>query len=257
VHLEGPFLNLKKLGGQNASFVQRPNIELIKKLKAIYDISIVSCSPEVDGGIEFVSQLRDLNIISSCAHSGATYKEIKKAKDCGLTHLTHFGNQMTPLHHRDIGAVGAGLLDDEFSVELICDKIHLCPEMIQLVFKCKELSSIMLITDSNYLSGLPNGVHELRGMKIEIKDGIIKIAGTDTLCGSGLKYNIGLKNISEVTKLPLKDLIKTTSLNQAKKLGLEKLGKIEKNFIADIILLDSNFNVNGVIINGRIKINKL
>jgi N-acetylglucosamine-6-phosphate deacetylase len=250
VHLEGPFLNPNKLGGQNAKFVQAPNIEFVKKLNNIYKISIVSFAPEVDGGLEFTAQLNELGIITACAHSNANYNDIQQAKQHGLSHLTHFCNQMTALHHRDVGAVGAGLLDDQLSAELICDKIHICPEMLKLIFKCKSLSTLMLITDSNYLRGLPDGEYELRGLRNVLRDGKIWVGDTNTLGGSGLKYNIGLKNVAEITELPLKDLIKTTSLNQAHKLGLKKLGKLEAGFIADIILLDREFNVNRVFING-------
>ncbi len=251
VHLEGPFINPNKLGGQNAKFVQAPNIEFVKKLQDIYDISIVSFAPEVDGGLEFTAQLHELGIIAACAHSNANYRDIQQAKQHGLNHLTHFCNQMTALHHRDVGAVGAGLLDDEFTVELICDKIHICPEMIKLIFKCKSLSTLMLITDSNYLRGLPDGEYELRGLRNVLRDGKIWVGDSNILGGSGLKYNIGFKNIVEITGLPLKDLIKTTSLNQAQKLGLKKLGKLEAGFIADIILLDREFNVNRVFIDGQ------
>ena len=251
VHLEGPFINLKKLGGQNPAFLQPPNIDLINKLNDIYKISIVSFAPELRGGIEFTKELTALNIVAACAHSIANYEDIQCAKEHGLTHLTHFCNQMTPLHHRDIGAVGAGLLDDDLSVELICDKIHICPEMIKLIFKCQSLDMIMLITDSNYLRGLPDGEYELRGLKKLVKDGKIWVAGTDTLGGSALQYNIGLKNAAEITGLSLKDLIKTTSLNQALKLGLDNVGKLEQGFTADIVILDSDFNVNKVFVNGE------
>lgn len=251
VHLEGPFINRKKIGGQNPRFLQLPNIDLIKKLQDIYEISIVSFSPEIEGGLEFAAKLSEMDIVASCAHSAANYSDIQQAKEKGLSHLTHFCNQMTPLHHRDIGAVGAGLLDDNLTVELICDKFHLCAEMIQLIFKCKSLEMIMLITDSNYLSGLPDGEYELRGLHNTLKDGLIWVTGTDILGGSGLRYNIGLKNVVEITGIPLKNLIKTTSLNQARKLGLDNIGKLEEGFIADIVLLGDDFNVNRVFVNGK------
>ena len=254
VHLEGPFINLKKLGGQNSAFLKPPNIDLINKLNDIYKISIVSFAPELSGGLEFAEKLKELNIVAACAHSIANYEDIQCAKKSGVNHLTHFCNQMTLLHHRDIGAVGAGLLDDDLSVELICDKIHLCPEMIKLVFKCKSSSMIMLITDSNYLRGLPDGEYVLRGLKNLVKDGQIWVAGTDTLGGSALQYNIGLKNAAEITGLPLKDLIRTTSLNQALKLGLDYVGKLEQGFTADIVIMDRDFEVNKVFVNGEQRI---
>ncbi len=254
VHLEGPFLNPDKLGGQNPRFVQPPSIELVKKLNDLTPVKIVSLSPELPGSNELIRQLTEWGIIASAAHSAANYAEIKTAESAGLRHLTHFCNQMTPLHHRDIGAVGAGLLEDGLKIELICDKIHLCPEMIRLIFNCKPLDKIMLITDASYLSGLPDGEYELRGLKTEIRDGVIRLAGRDTLCGSGLRYNIGLKNVLEITGLPLEELVRTTSLNQALALQLDNVGRLEPGYLADIVILDSDFQVKQLLVDGIVKL---
>lgn len=61
-------------------------------------------------------------------------------------HLTHYCNQMSPLHHREIGLVGSGLLDREIKIEIICDTIHLCADMLKTVFKNKETDQMMMIT---------------------------------------------------------------------------------------------------------------
>ena len=60
----------------------------------------------------------------------------------------------------------------------------------------------------------------------------------------------------EVTGLPLKDLIRVTSWNQAIELGLgKKLGKIEKGFLADLAVLDpKTFDVCAVFVEGEQRI---
>jgi N-acetylglucosamine-6-phosphate deacetylase len=44
---------------------------------------------------------------------------------------------MSPLHHRDIGLVGAGLLEDDVLLEMICDRMHLSEDMIRLPSRSK------------------------------------------------------------------------------------------------------------------------
>ncbi len=250
MHLEGPFLNEKKLGGQNPRFIQPLNAELISRLQEVYPVNIVSFAPELDNAESFTEKIVGDGIIASCAHSDADYHRIMEIKKYGLSHFTHLCNQMTGVHHRNVGAVGAALLDDDFTAEIICDTIHLCPEMIRLIFKCKDISKIMLITDSNYLNGLPDGEHELRGARVSVKNGIIRVAGTDILSGSSLRMNVALKNTARILQQPLHKIIRTTSLNQAQKLKIPDLGKIEKGYIADIVLADKDFAVKKVFVNG-------
>jgi N-acetylglucosamine-6-phosphate deacetylase len=238
VHLEGPFINSGALGAQNPAFVRKPALEEVLRLNAICKISQVTYAAEVDGGVDFARQLIDNGIVPSCGHSKCTCAQFKAAYAAGLRHLTHFCNQMTPLHHRDIGLVGAGLLIDDVMIEMICDKIHLCPEMIELAFQVKDIEKIALITDSMRASHLPDGKSSIGGLDVEVKNGVARLVKDGALAGSTLKLNDALKNAWEVTGLPLGELVKATSWNQARELGIDNLGRIEPGFIADIVILD-------------------
>jgi len=57
-----------------------------------------------------------------------------------------------------------------------------------------------------------------------------------------------------VTGMPLSKLIKTTSLNQAISLGLKDLGKIEPGYVADLAVLDDDFRVTAVFVDGARKV---
>jgi N-acetylglucosamine-6-phosphate deacetylase len=163
---------------------------------------------------------------------------------------------MTKLHHREIGLVGAGLYDDGVAVEMICDKIHLCPDMIRLAFKVKPIDKILLITGAMEASGLPDGDYQLGGLAVVVKDGAARLKSSNALAGSTLQFNIAFKNVAEVTGLPLCQIVKTTSYNQARDLGIKDLGKIETGFIADITVLDDDFAVKAVFIDGAKKFEK-
>ena len=160
---------------------------------------------------------------------------------------------MTPLHHRDIGLVGAGLLHDEVFIELICDKVHISPDMIKLIFKIKGPEKVMLITDAMCAAGLKDGEYNLGGLPVIVNDGAARLASNGALAGSTLLFYKGLKNIYEITGMPLKELIKTTSWNQARSLGLDNLGKIEPGFYADILILNDDFSPEKVFVDGEIR----
>ncbi|MDD5727007.1 MAG: N-acetylglucosamine-6-phosphate deacetylase [Victivallales bacterium] len=253
IHLEGPFFNPDCVGAQNPVFLRLPDIDLVKRLNAICPVKKVSYSIELAGAMEFTRQLKTLGIMPACAHSNASYAELKQAWVLGLRHMTHFCNVMTPLHHLRIGLVGGGLLHKDIFVELICDGIHLCPEMIQLLFEIKGPDKIILITDAMRAAGMPDGGYDLGGIPVSVKNGCARLK-SGAVAGSTLLYYKGLRNVHEITGLPLKELIKTTAWNQARSLGLGKLGKIESGFIADLQIINRDFSPVAVFVNGKQKL---
>ena len=251
VHLEGPFINPKCLGAQNPDYVVAPDMEMVKRLNAIFPVKKVSYAVEMEGGARFASDLISMGITPSCVHSAATYAQFLAAYDHGMRNLSHFCNQMTALHHRDIGLVGAGFANKDVSIEFICDKLHICPDMIRLTFAIKRCEGIQLITDAMRAAGLPDGKSSLGGLPVIVKNGEARLESNGALAGSTLQLNKALKNVYEVTALPLKDLIRCTSYNQAQALHLPLLGKIEHGYYADITILDADFNVKEVYVNGE------
>lgn len=249
LHIEGPFLNPRFIGAQNPAYVRPPDAAEIHALRALAPVGIVSVATEMPGGVEFVHAMTAAGITTSLAHTAATREEFLAAKAAGLTHLTHYCCQQSPLHHRALGVVGSGLLDDDVRLELICDTVHLNPEMIRLIFKLKPARQLMLITDSMAASGLGDGIFELGGLKVTVTNGVARLA-PETLAGSTLGFVDGLKNVARLTGLPLSELVATTSWNQAQSLGLEGLGKIEAGFQADLVLLDHDFAVQAVWVGG-------
>ena len=251
LHVEGPFINRKNAGAQNPQFVRPPNLDELKSIHEIANALIVSIAPDVDGAIGVIRGAKQLGITSSAAHTSATAAQIVAAKAAGLTHLTHFANAMTPLHHREIGVVGAGLLDDDLMIELICDTIHLCPDMLRVVFKVVPIERLMLITDSMAASWIGgDGETTLGGLAVVVKDGAARLKEGGALAGSALRFNEGLRHLASIIPLPLHQLVKATSWNQARSLNLPGLGKLEPGFFADIVILDPDFSVWKTLVNG-------
>ncbi|MDD4538603.1 MAG: N-acetylglucosamine-6-phosphate deacetylase [Lentisphaeria bacterium] len=253
-HLEGPFINPECIGAQNPAYVRKPDMKEVLRLCEISPVSLVTYAVEMAGSLELTEQLVAAGICPSCGHTNATYAQFQAGRQRGLKRLTHFCNQMTKLHHREVGMVGAGLYDDDVAIEMICDKIHLCPEMIRLAFKVKPIAKILLMTDAMEATGLADGNYHLGGLAVVVKDGAARLEFNGALAGSTLRFNVALKNIAEVTGKPLCELIRTTSLNQAESLGIKGLGRLEKGYAADITVLDDDFAVRAVFVDGVRKI---
>ena len=252
VHLEGPFVNDKYIGAQNPDFVRLPNIDEVKDLHTITPIAIVTYAPELERGLDFTQYLSDLGVVPSAGHSSASYACIHQAQQCGLKHLTHFCNQMSPLHHREIGMVGAGFLEPDLLLEVICDKVHLSEDMLRLVYQLKQVDKIAAITDSLAATALQDGDYELGGLPIYVSGDEARLKHNEHLAGSTLRMNVALKNIVEVTGLPIEEVIQTTSYNQAKSLGLDLFGKIELGYCADMVVLGRDYSVLNVFKDGKL-----
>ena len=250
LHVEGPFINVKNAGAQNPQFVRPPELAELTAIHAIAKVLIVSIAPDVAGALDVIAGAKALGITSSAAHTSATAAQLAAATAAGLTHLTHFGNAMTPLHHREIGVVGAGLSDAALMLELICDTIHLCPDMLKLVFKLVPIERLMLITDSMAASWIGAGETTLGGLAVVVKDGAARLKEGGALAGSALRFNEGLRNIATLIPLPLHQLVKTTSWNQARSLGLHGVGKLEPGYCADLVILEPDFSVWKTLVDG-------
>ena len=250
LHIEGPYLNPDQAGAQDARQMRPPDADEIRGLHEICPVGLVALAVELDGTLEFIREMKELGIVTSAAHSAATYAEYKSAREAGLGQLTHFCNQMSRLHHREIGLVGAGFLDDDVMIEIICDTIHLCPEMIELTFKHRSCDRLMLITDSIAASHLGDGTYPLHDTEIVVKDGAARIPAGN-LAGSIVQFHQALKNVSDITGIALNELSKTSAANQARALGLHDRGVIKQGMLADLTLLGPSLNPVATFVGGE------
>lgn len=255
VHLEGPFINSRYKGAQSDKFIQLPNLPFVENYVDI--IKIISYAPEVDENFNFTKEIKDkTNITLSIAHTNATYEEAKLAIKYGASNITHLFNAMTPLNHREMGVVGAALTTDVFC-EIICDNIHVNPELFQFVLNNKGKNKVILITDCMRAGCMPNGKYDLGGQDVFVKDSAVRLA-TGNLAGSILNLNKAVYNFMKSTDLSINEAVNLASLNPAKSINMDKTkGSLEINKDADIALFDEEMNCYMSILQGEIIFNNL
>lgn len=255
VHLEGPFISPKHVGAQPLEYVAKPEVATFKKYEEASGnrIKIVSMAPEQDETGDLIKYLCGKNIVASIGHTGATYVQAERGVDLGMRSVTHTYNAQTPLHHRDAGVVGAALLDDRLNCELICDTIHVSVPAIKLVVKNKPHDKVTLITDSMRAKHMPDGISELGGQTVIVKNGEARL--TDgTLAGSVLKMNDAAKNVTQKVGVNFLDVVDFATANPAKNLGVyDKMGSIKVGKLANVTVLDKNdFSVLLTVRNGKV-----
>ena len=254
VHLEGPFISPKHVGAQPLEYVAVPDAKVFDEYNKASGnaIKIVTLAPEVDGGLELIKHLKDIGVVASVGHTGGKYADVVKAVAAGATNVTHTYNAQTGLHHREAGVVGAAMLLDELNCEMICDTIHVSVPAIKLVIKNKPHDKYTLITDAMRAKGMPDGLSELGGQQVFVKNGEARLAD-GTLAGSVLRMNVAVKNLVEKVGVSLTEAVDFASANPAKNLGLyNERGSIEVGKRADITVLDKDYNVLYTIVGGNL-----
>ncbi|KML41886.1 N-acetylglucosamine-6-phosphate deacetylase [Cytobacillus firmus] len=254
IHLEGPYVNKSKAGAQPEEFIRNSSIEQFKKWNNLANktVKIVTLAPEQPGGMEMVKYLDENGIIASIGHSDATYEEVSQAIEAGAKHVTHLFNQMRGLHHREPGVVGAALLREELTAELIADGVHVRPEMMKLAFQQKGEKELILITDAMRAKCLKNGIYDLGGQAVTVEDGKA-VLQDGTLAGSILKLGNAMKNMMAFTGCSLEDAIQMASVNPAKQLNvIDRKGTLSIGKDADIVILDEQLEVAMTFCRGEI-----
>lgn len=258
IHLEGPFINPKFKGAQPEEFILKPSINSFKIFQNESDNKIkkVTYAPELDDNFKLTKYLYENNIIPSVGHSSATFEDVEKAISFGLSSVTHFHNGQSPHHHRSPGIVTAGFAFDELNTEIIADGVHLHPNTVKSIIKIKGPNNVTLITDAMRAKGLPDGPSELGGQKV-IKCGNEARLETGSLAGSVNTMINSIKNVIKFSGCSLEDAITMASTNPSKQLGLiTKKGSLDIGKDADIVILDSEYNIIKTFCRGKISFEK-
>jgi N-acetylglucosamine-6-phosphate deacetylase len=144
------------------------------------------------------------------------------------------------------------MLFDELNCEVICDTIHVSCPAIKLIIKNKPHNKFTLITDAMRAKGMPDGLSELGGQVVIVKNGEARLEN-GTLAGSVLLMNVAVKNVVEKVGVPFIDAIDMATINPARNLGVDKeMGSIALGKKANLTVLDKDFSVVMTIREGNV-----
>lgn len=259
-NMEGPYIAMSKKGAQNPLYVRNPDKEEFKRL---FDgcngsIKVVDIAPECDGGDEFIKEIQPICPVS-IAHTDAGYDEAVHAIELGVRHITHLFNAQSGLHHRKPGVVGAAFdvgKEKGVRAELICDGFHIHPATLRIAFRAMGEDGTVIVSDSMKAAGCPDGDYDLGGQPVYVRDGKALLAD-GTIAASTSNVYKELKNVISFG-IPEKQAVKSATINPAKAIRADReTGSIEEGKLADILVVDKDYNIKLVIVKGKIKVNNL
>ena len=252
IQMEGPYFSYAKRGAQNADYLKEPDFDGFKKLYDDCDglIRIVDIAPELPGAAEFVATAKDLCTVS-IAHTDSDYDHARAAVDAGVTHLTHLYNAMPAIHHRNPGVIPACVENENVQAEIICDGYHIHPSSVRLAFTMFK-NRMVLVSDSGRCAGQPEGYQfDLGGQMAEIRGGVAKLVGTETIACSASNLWTCLANTVS-WGIAEEEAVRAATYNPAKALGVQdKIGSIETGKYADFVITNTDYSEKRVFIGGK------
>jgi len=253
VHIEGPYLNVKYKGAHDARYILPPSIKDVKEFGEILGESLImrlTLAPEMDGAMDLIRYVVGAGGYVSIGHCDAVLETVNEAVGNGANSFTHLFNAMRGIHHREPGTAGAALLCDAYA-EVICDGIHIHPEIVRLICCTKGIDRVISITDAMQAAGLHDGLYPFAGGNVHVVDGAARTPG-GKLAGSTLLLRNGVANLARFANIPFEKAILTATVNPAKAVGLDGvIGRIEPGKRADLWVVDDRMNIRYTFCRGK------
>lgn len=248
IHFEGPYLDMEYKGAQPPEAIAQATVEQFCMYQEAAHglIKYITMAPEHDVDFALTRYCSRHGVVVSMGHSSATYEQALMGIANGAMSMTHVYNGMTAYHHRKPGLVGTAFRVRDIYGEIICDGCHSHLAALNNYFTVKGRDYAIMISDSLRAKHCPpGGDYELGGHPIEIgEDGLARLKGTDTIAGSTLNMNKGLKILVEDAMIPFDAALNSCTINPARALRVDdRKGRLAAGYDADIVILKDNYDV--------------
>lgn len=205
INMEGPFLDPAKKGAHVEGYIRKPDIGFFRACNEAAGgmIKLVTLAPNMEGSEEFIRELHN-EVVISIGHTAADNQ------DC--------------------------------MVELIGDGIHIHPVTVRNTFRLFGDSRVALISDSMMATGMENGLYELGGQEVTMKDRKATLAD-GTIAGSATCLFDCMKCVISMG-VPEREAILAATANPARSIGIyNEVGSLTPGKRADIVLTDEELNI--------------
>ena len=266
LHLEGPYFskaNGKSQGAQSGKLIREIDFGEVHEILSAAEGSILrwDAAPEIAGSERFAALMKEQGILCSAAHTDATAEEAQKGFEAGFSHVTHFYNAVTAYRKKDqqvlAGVVEAAYLDDNVTVELICDGRHIPKHCMQLALKIKGADKVMGITDAMRMAGTDRKRGMLgsltNGTEVIVDDGVAKLPDLSSYAGSIATMDRALQVVCREYGIDPVVAAKMLASNPAGLLNIhDRKGTIAVGKDADFVLVDEQYRIQDVLLGGRL-----
>ncbi|TDO21387.1 N-acetylglucosamine-6-phosphate deacetylase [Pedobacter duraquae] len=243
LHLEGPYLNPRRLGAHIGAYVKKATLDEVKTLMERADgvVKMMTIAAELQDDA-VIQYLLDQGVVLSLGHSDANFDEATAAYNNGITTTTHLFNAMPSIHHRAPNLPTAILNHQSAMASIIADGMHVDFEVLRFA-KTLMGERLFLITDAVTPCDTGAYQHSLEDGKFVMPDG--------TLSGSAITMLQAIKNCVEYAGITLPEALRMASLYPSRVLGLDTtMGNIGVGKQANLMLLNADLKLQKIMFRG-------
>lgn len=237
MHLEGPFMNVKKRGAHPAHIIRNPTdeelTEIIKAGKGI--IKMITIAPEIFTDKQ-LDMLLQSGICISIGHTTVNYEQAQYYFSKGIKLVTHLYNAMNQMGHRECGLVGATFDNDMVYAPLILDGGHCHYAAARIAYRQKR-EKLILLSDAAFL-GRKKQKFEWDNLSIQLIDGFYR-DGAGNLGGAAISMADAVRNAVEHLHVSVEEAVAMATSRVAKSIDMEnQIGYIKKGYPSRFTLFD-------------------
>jgi N-acetylglucosamine-6-phosphate deacetylase len=158
---------------------------------------------------------------------------------------------MPGIHHRNPGVIPAAVENPNVRAEIIADGFHIHPASVRLAFTMFK-DRMILVSDSGRCAGQEEGYQfDLGGQMAELRGGVAKLVGTETIACSASNMLACLRNVLS-WGISEEEPVRAATYNPACAIGADKLvGSIEEGKIADFLVCNADYSQLRVFLAGK------
>ncbi|TCD54403.1 N-acetylglucosamine-6-phosphate deacetylase [Alloscardovia theropitheci] len=247
LHLEGPFLSVKRKGAHDENCLLDPTPERVEELLDAADGTLrqITIAPELEHGLSAIEQFAHAGVNPAVGHCDADYDIARTAFARGASIMTHMFNAMNGISHRAPGPIPAASENSDVTIELIADGFHVQVPVLRAATHLAP-HRIALVTDSMAAAGCPDGSYLLGNLEVDVVDTHARLRSNGAIAGSALNLEEAVQRMIFEVGMSAQDAIEAATWTPARALGLDKVNKttehpvglLEPGYSADVLLLN-------------------
>lgn len=256
IHLEGPFLSHAKRGAHTPELLRDPDPESVDRLLAAGDgqLSMITIAPELPGALDAIRRFVAEGVRVAVGHTDGDDQVTEAALDAGATVATHLFNAMPSIHHRRPGPIPKLLTDPRVMVEVICDGVHVHPDVLAMAISAAGPDRVGLITDAMLATGVSDGEYSLGALDVTVTDGVARVRTEDgsegSIAGSTLTMRDAFAYCVQTLGLDVDDVARMAASTPARWHGLDRVGALKPGNHADLTVVDDHGTLRRVMYRG-------
>ncbi|QDS91488.1 N-acetylglucosamine-6-phosphate deacetylase [Roseimaritima multifibrata] len=267
IHLYGPYFADDKVGCHDKGGRRDPAVEEFQHYFETGFVRVATCAAELPGAKAFYQMAAAHDCLVTCGHSNSSWSEMQSAFDAGMRHVDHFWCAMSSvpsLRTRFQVPMQASmtefvLMNKAMSTEVIADGWHLSPELLEFAYQMKGPERLCLVTDANRALGMPAGEYifgnQDSGSPIYSDGNVGWSSDRTSLASSIVGMDHMVRHFKNSTTAPVEHVIRMATLTPAERVGIDhEVGSVQAGKRADLLVLDTEFNIQQVYKQGRLVI---